>query len=119
MVMGESIKPQEAISPSEVTEPFSGVALDNMIESKDKDTESSPDSASGVDQVKLYEILCALDPNMPQGRAEIMKKYHGISERQLSRYLAALVNKGLAIVDRKKYILTERGRKVAEAIRSS
>jgi DNA helicase HerA-like ATPase len=119
MVMGESINPQEAISPSEVTEPFSGVALDNLIERKDKDTGFSPDSASGVDQVKLYEILCALDPNMPQGRAEIMKRYHGISERQLSRYLAALVNEGLAIVDRKKYILTEKGKKVAEVIRSS
>jgi len=117
--MDEKVNTEEAISPAEVTEPLSGVALNDLIERKDKHTESSPDSASGVDQVKLYEILCALDPNMPQGRAEIMKRYHGISERQLSRYLAALVNEGLAIVDRKKYILTERGRKVAEVIRSS
>jgi predicted transcriptional regulator len=119
VVMGEKVNTEKAIPPAKVSEPFSGVVLDDLIESKDKDTGSSPDSASGVDQVKLYEILCALDPNMPQGRAEIMKRYNGISERQLSRYLAALVNEGLAIVDRKKYILTEQGRKVAEVIRSS
>jgi hypothetical protein len=117
--MNEKVNTEVAVSPSEITEQLSGVALDDLIERKDKDAGSLPDSASGVDQVKLYEILCALDPNMPQGRAEIIKRYHGISERQLSRYLAVLVNEGLAIVDRKKYILTEQGRKVAEVIRSS
>jgi len=117
--MDEKVNTKGAVPPSEVTKQLSGVTLDDLIERKDKDTESSPDSVSGVDQVKLYEILCVLDPNMPQGRSEIMERYQGISGRQLSRYLAALVNEGLAVVDRKKYILTERGRKVAEVIRSS
>ena len=118
METNEKASTEGAVPPSEATEPPYSVSLDDLIGREDRGTESSPDSASGVDRVKLCEILCAFDPNMPQGGAEIMERYQGISGRQLSRCLAALVSEGLGIVDQEKYVLTEGG-KVAQVIRSS